>query len=150
MKIAIPVTPDGQIDPRFGKAHDVAVTEVNEDGSEILSWDVHQVNWDELHDSSPHGTHHGRIVRFLIDNGIEAVIINHAGGPMMNTLSKMGMIIVTEAEGDAQELTREITPQIYEAIEAESDPHACGCGGSCGCSDEEPTEQFIELTTRPE
>lgn len=158
MKIAIPVTPEGQVDPRFGKAHFVAVAEVNDDGTETTQWDVQEVNWDELHDIEPHGTHHGRIVRFLTDNNVDSVIINHAGESMLNTMAKMGLIIVTEAEGDAKEITAEVAPQIIDVIEngmPESNGSAgggCGCGG-CGCGGggqaSQETEQFVELTSRP-
>lgn len=153
MKIAIPVTPDGQVDPRFGKAHFVAIAGLSDDGTETLSWDVTEVNWDELHDSSEHGTHHARIVRFLKDNEADAVIIGHAGASMLNTMAKMGIIIVTDAEGDAQALTAEIAPQIYDVMEngfpEEQNGGGCGCGG-CGCGGgAENTEQFVELTERP-
>lgn len=100
MIIAIPVTPEGNVDPRWGKAHDVAIAQV--EGSEIVSWTVHEVNWDELHDLGAHGTHHGRIVRFLKEQGVGTVVINHAGPPMMNTMDKMGLNIAINSQGPAK------------------------------------------------
>ncbi len=101
MIIAIPVTEDGQVDPRFGKAQDVAIAEVN--GSKVDSWEVHRVAWGELHDQGTHGSHHARIVRFLLDHAVEAVVINHCGAPMMNTMQKMGLTIAVNATGPAKE-----------------------------------------------
>ncbi len=159
MIIAIPVTPEGQVDVKFGKAHWVALAEVNADGTETTNWTVEEVNWDELHDSSPHGTHHGRIVRFLSDNNAEAVIINRAGASMLNTMAKMGLVIVTEAEGDAKEIVADVAPQIIDVLEngpeaIPSNGGGCGCGG-CGCgggggnAEAEASEQFVELIDRP-
>jgi Uncharacterized conserved protein len=101
MIIAIPVTEDGLVDPRFGKAQSVAVAQV--DDGKIDSWNVHQVGWGELHDQGTHGSHHARIVRFLRENDVEAVVINHCGAPMMNTMQKMGLSIAVNAAGQAQE-----------------------------------------------
>lgn len=102
MIIAIPVTEDGQIDPRWGKAREVAIAEMT--GTDIASWTEHSVGWDDLHDQGAHGTHHARIVRFLRDNGVEAVVINHCGASMMNTMQKMGLIIVDGAAGPAKDM----------------------------------------------
>ena len=77
MIIATPVTPDGQVDPRWGKAPRVAITEI-EDGV-IERWDEHEVGWDVLHDEGAHGTHHARIVKFLRENNVDAVIIARCG-----------------------------------------------------------------------
>lgn len=100
MIVAVPVTPDGQVDPRWGKADQVAIATV-EDGR-VTSWEVHETNWHRLHDEGTHGSHHARVVRFLINNGVEAVVIDHAGAPMLNTMTKMGLRIVLDASGPAR------------------------------------------------
>lgn len=50
MRIALPVNGE-DLDPRWGKAHDVVVAEV--DHGEISSWELHEVEWDRLHDEGP-------------------------------------------------------------------------------------------------
>lgn len=101
MIIAVPVTDDEQVDPRWGKARSVAVAKV-EDGT-IISWEVFPVGWDVLHDQGEHGTHHARIVTFLRTNNVDGLVINHAGAPMMNTMGKMGLAIAVDAVGPARQ-----------------------------------------------
>jgi predicted Fe-Mo cluster-binding NifX family protein len=100
MVICIPVTPDGQVDGGFGRAARVAVIRV--DGGEVLADEVHAVRWDELHDMGPEGSHHARIARFLLDQGVEGVAAGHIGPPMQHTLAKMGILFWLGAAGDAR------------------------------------------------
>lgn len=90
--IAIPVTPDEQVDPRFGRAPDIAVAVV--DDVRIAAWHVHHVSWDVLHDQSGGGQHHARVVRFIRDNAIQAVAAAGMGGGMAHTLGLLGTKIV--------------------------------------------------------
>lgn len=99
--VAVPVTPDGQVDQRWGKANQVAVADVV--NGEVGSWQVFDTNWLRLHDEGHHGAHHARIVRFLREHNVEAVVINHAGAPMLNTVGKMGLTVVVNARGPARE-----------------------------------------------
>lgn len=139
MIIAIPVLEDGTVDPRWGKAHTVALAQVEKD--QLIGWSDIEVNWDVLHDEAPsEGSHHARVVRFLQDNNVEAVILNHAGAPMMNTMQKMGLVIATDAEGNAKDVVAGTAPLIREYLESigEMEPGSvgggCGCGsGGCGC-----------------
>lgn len=101
MIIAVPVAADEEVDPRWGKAKNVALAKVEEGA--ITAWEVFDVGWDALHDQGEHGTHHGRIVRFLREHSVDAVVINHAGAPMMNTMAKMGLRIAIEATGPARQ-----------------------------------------------
>lgn len=118
MIIAVPVTPQGQVDTRWGKAHYVAVAQL--DAGEIASWEQHEVSWDDLHDQAGHGSHHARIVRFLREHSVEAVVINHCGAPMMNTMEKMGLVIVVDAQGDAREIALRAEPIIRSVLEEEA------------------------------
>ncbi len=109
MRIALPVNGE-DLDPRWGKAHDVVVAEVN--AGEISSWELHEVEWDRLHDEGPHGTHHARIVRFLIANKVDTVVIDHAGQSMLNTMAKMGLRVMTGQTGSARQAAlRAAAPQ---------------------------------------
>jgi predicted Fe-Mo cluster-binding NifX family protein len=100
MKICVPITADGTIDPRWGRAERVAVADV-EDGT-IRSWDEHDVGWGALHDTGTEGAHHARIARFLRDNGVEAVAVDHVGPGMQRMLATMGIRIDGPHSGDAR------------------------------------------------
>lgn len=100
MIVAVPVTDDGQVDRRWGKARQVAIATVVD--GEIKDWTIHETNWDRLHDEGHHGAHHARVVRFLRDNNVEAVVIDHAGASMLNTMTKMRLTITLDASGPAR------------------------------------------------
>lgn len=100
MIVATPVNAVGESAAAWGRAHWVGVAEVS-DGA-ISSWQVHEVAWDELHDSGTHGSHHARIVRFLKEQGIEAVVVDHMGPGMMQVMAKLGIPLLPSRPGDAQ------------------------------------------------
>ena len=108
MIICAPVMANGDIDPRWGKADRVAVVEV-EDG-EILLWSEVEVGWSQLHDSGTHGSHHARIVTFLKENKIDAIVANHMGDGMVRMLETMKIPVYFEASGNARDaVTKAIT-----------------------------------------
>lgn len=51
MIVCIPVSPDGSVDPRWGRAQRVAIAEV--DGVSVTSWREFDVGWGSLHDAGP-------------------------------------------------------------------------------------------------
>ncbi len=101
VKVCVPVTPDGAIDPRWGRAQRVAVATVA--GCEVQDWQEFQVDWDALHNLGSEGAHHARVATFLRDNGIEAIGVNHVGPGMRRMLETMGIRLVTDIAGDARE-----------------------------------------------
>lgn len=113
MVICVPVTPEGKVDGGFGRAPRVAVIRV--EGGEAVAADVHDVRWDELHDTGPEGSHHARIARFLIDNNVQGVAAEHVGPPMQNTMAKMGIRVWLGASGDA----RDVAIRVARAAEDE-------------------------------
>ena len=100
MIIAVPVTPDGQVDPRWGRAARVAVARVDE--GRIVAWDEHDVRWDELHDAGTEGGHHARVARFVVEQGITTVVANHMGPPMVEMLGRMRIEVRLGAAGNAR------------------------------------------------
>ena len=78
----------------------IRIAEVT-DGS-IASWQVHEVSWDVLHDSTTHGSHHARVVTFLKDHGIQAIVVDHVGEGMQRMLTTMGIPLLPASPGDAQ------------------------------------------------
>ncbi len=107
MVICIPVTGDGSVDPRWGRADRVAIAEVTADG--IGDWREFDVGWGTLHDRGTGGSHHARVVRFLREHHVEAVIVHHMGEPMMHTLRQMGLEVRLGAAGDARQAAMTVT-----------------------------------------
>ena len=100
MIIATPVTADGQSAAAWGKAHWIGVATL-EDGA-VTDWQVHEVAWDVSHDAGTHGSHHARIVRFLKDHAIAAVVVDHMGPGMVQVMETMGIPLLPASPGDAQ------------------------------------------------
>jgi predicted Fe-Mo cluster-binding NifX family protein len=101
MLVCIPVTKDGSIDPRWGRADRVAIAEVTVDG--IGHWQEFDVGWGTLHDAGSEGSHHARVARFLLDHHVEVVVANHMGEPMVRMLQQMGIRARLGGSGDARE-----------------------------------------------
>ena len=98
--VCVPLTPTGDIDPRWGRAHRVAVAELV-DGV-IDSWRETTVAWDSQHDQGTEGAHHARIARFLLDNSVDVVAAQHVGPGMQRMLDSMGIRLVAGMTGDAR------------------------------------------------
>lgn len=82
----------------WGRARTVAIATIA--NARIVSWEEHAVGWDATHDQDTEGHHHADIVRFLSDQGVQAVVTGHMGPPMANTLRKLGVLAVVGAAGD--------------------------------------------------
>lgn len=100
MIVATPVDEAGQSGHAWGKAHWIGVAAV-EAGS-LTSWQVHEVAWDVAHDLGTHGSHHARVVRFLQEQGVQAVVVDHVGEGMYRMLTTMGIPILQASPGDAK------------------------------------------------
>jgi len=105
MVVCVPVTAEGLLDPRWGRADRVAVATVGKAG--IEDWQEFDVGWGSLHDSGSEGSHHARVARFLRDHDVEAVVAHHMGEPMRHMLEKMGLTVrLGEAGGARESATR--------------------------------------------
>lgn len=100
MRVCVPVTTDGQVDPRWGRAARVAVADVRK--GFIVAWDEVDVAWDRLHDEMTEGGHHARVARFLQERHVETVAAGHMGNPMLQMLERMGMVVRLGVAGDAR------------------------------------------------
>ncbi|PKQ23436.1 MAG: dinitrogenase iron-molybdenum cofactor [Actinobacteria bacterium HGW-Actinobacteria-5] len=98
--VATPVTEAGLSAAAWGKAHWIGVADV-EDG-QVRAWQIHEVAWDVSHDEGTHGSHHARIVRFLKEQGIQAVVVDHMGEGMQRVMHTMGIPLLPASPGDAQ------------------------------------------------
>ena len=105
MIVATPVDQSGSTMHSWGRAHWVATGDVREsDAGEprVFDWQVHEVAWDQSHDAAAHGSHHATIVRFLRDNGVQAIVVDHVGEGMQRMLSTMGIPMLPASPGDAR------------------------------------------------
>lgn len=100
MILCAPVTSEGSIDHGWGRVDRVAVADVVDD--KIVSWHEIQVSWSRLHDEGTPGSHHARVVTFLRDQHVEAVVVEHMGGGMARSLASMGLPVQLGASGDAR------------------------------------------------
>lgn len=100
MIVCVPVTPAGEIDPRWGRAARVAIADVR-DGV-VARWEEIEVSWDAAHDMGSEGSHHARVARFLQEHGTEVVVAHHMGDPMLHMLEAMGVHVRLGASGDAR------------------------------------------------
>lgn len=100
MIVATPVTGEGLSATAWGRARWVAVADVR-DGA-VSEWAIHEVRWDESHDAGTHGSHHARVVTFLRDQGVGAVVVDHMGEGMVRMLRTMGIRILPASPGDAR------------------------------------------------
>ena len=100
MIICAPVTSEGMIDPRWGRTDWVAVADVVD--GEIVTWQEIEVSWSRLHDEGEPGSHHARVVKFLRDHDVEAVVANHIGDGMVRMFDTMGLPAYLGAAGDAR------------------------------------------------
>lgn len=101
MIVCIPVTHDGLVDARWGRADRVAIVNVN--AGTIEAWHEFDVGWGRLHDSGTEPSHHARVARFLKDHAVELVAADHMGPPMEHMLAKMGIKVHLGAAGSARE-----------------------------------------------
>lgn len=99
--VCVPVTLEGLLDPRWGRAARVAVATVNKGG--VDDWQEYDVSWDSLHDTGTEGSHHARVARFLRDHHVEAVAAHHMGAPMAHMLQKMGITVRLGETGNARD-----------------------------------------------
>lgn len=74
-----------------------------EDDRRISDWVVHRVGWDVAHDEGTEGSHHARIVRFLRENEVDAVVVDHMGAGMQHTLDKMDIPVLPALSQDARQ-----------------------------------------------
>jgi predicted Fe-Mo cluster-binding NifX family protein len=100
MIVCAPVTEEGMIDPRWGKADWVAVANVID--GEIDTWQVVEVSWSRLHDEGTPGSHHARVATFLREHEVEAVVANHIGPGMVRMLDTMSLPVHLGAAGNAR------------------------------------------------
>ena len=99
VRVCVPITAGGDVDPRWGRADRVAIAAVVD--GEVRTWEQHDVGWGTAHDTGTEGAHHARIASFLREYAVDAVAVDHIGEGMQRMLTTMGVRIVIGLSGDA-------------------------------------------------
>ena len=96
----------------LGRAQSIAVADVQQ--GQIVAWDEVAVGWDVSHDQpgTDHGSHHARIVAFMREHHVDAVVTGHIGPPMAHTLDLMGIVLFTDVEGPARQAAMAAAAQL--------------------------------------
>lgn len=105
MLLATPVDEHGQTAHSWGRAHWLALATLEEEDDGVLAitdWRVEEVAWDISHDAGTHGSHHARVIRFLLDNGVQAAVVDHVGTGMYRMLHSAGIATLPSTPGDAR------------------------------------------------
>ncbi len=106
VRVVVPVTEAGMVDPRWGRAERVAIGTV--DGTEISDWQEFAVGWDVLHDSGTEGAHHARVARFVAEHEVSTVVAQGMGGDMARMLEKLGLEVRLGVTGEARAAVRSV------------------------------------------
>jgi len=96
VRVCVPITAEGEVDPRWGRADRVVVA------GAVRSWQQHDVGWASAHDAGTEGAHHARIARFLREQTVDTVAVDRVGAGMQRMLVSMGVRFVTGLSGDAR------------------------------------------------
>jgi len=67
-----------------------------------VTWQEVEVSWSRSHDEGAPGSHHARVVKFLRDHHVEALVANHIGDGMVRMFDTMGLPTYLGAAGDAR------------------------------------------------
>ena len=76
---------------------------------QIVTWHEVEVSWNRLHDEGTPGSHHARVVRFLRDQHVEAVVARNIGQGMLRMLDTMSLPVHLGAEGNARAAVKAVS-----------------------------------------
>lgn len=119
MKIATPVLPNGMVNAHFGRAKRIAIADV--ENGQITEWKEIDVPFAEEHDHHnghhhDHGNHdhhhhhhghHESMKNFMIENGVDIVLVEHAGPGMVRVFNDTDIkLIPVEIKGKAKDVVQ--------------------------------------------
>ena len=104
MRVCVPITADGRVEPRWGRADRVAVADMT--NGEIGDWQEFSVAWGMLHDQESEDAHHARVARFLRNHQVQAIAVHHVGPGMQRMLDSMQIRVVAGLDGNARNAAR--------------------------------------------
>lgn len=132
MKIAVAVLPNGMVNAHFGRANRVAFAVV--ENKEIKEWTEeeapfaamhgeehghhHHDHHDHHHEDHHHHDHHHEheaghrakhqevIKNYLVEHGVDLLLVDHAGPGLYKVLQETNIQVVTGAKGKAREVVQ--------------------------------------------
>ena len=100
MTVAVPVTLEGAVFDRLGKAPVFATCSLRD--GEITDWVAHPVGWDQTYGVDVLGAHHARVMRFVQDHAVTAVVADDVCDSMRRSLESQGVAVYDHRSGDAR------------------------------------------------
>ena len=93
LKVCVPITADGQVDPRWGTSQPRRGRRRGRLRDPRLAG-VHRQLGNAAR-SGTEGAHHARVAQFLRDNQVQVIAVHHVGPGMQRMLSSMAIRLVT-------------------------------------------------------
>lgn len=124
MKIAVAVLPNGMVNAHFGRADKLAFANI--ENGQITEWEEvsvpfaashgdhgHHHDHDHQHEHGHHHAsgHHESIKDFLVESGVNLVLLDHAGPGMKLVQEQTDIKIVVGAQGNAKEAVQALIDQ---------------------------------------
>jgi predicted Fe-Mo cluster-binding NifX family protein len=103
--VCIPLNADGTIHDRLGQANSVAICKV--DGDSVSDWTEIVVDWDTTYGVDVLGVHHPRVIRFLQEHQVNAVVADNVCDIMKSTLPTLGVTVHAGVKGNARSAVAE-------------------------------------------
>ena len=98
--ICVPLNPDGSIHDRLGQARTVALCKVT--GDQVAEWTEHLVEWDTTYGVDVMGAHHPRLIRFMQEQHVDAVVADNVCDVIQRSLPHVGVTVHDGFTGDAR------------------------------------------------
>jgi predicted Fe-Mo cluster-binding NifX family protein len=108
--VCVPMNTDGTVTHRLGQAPLVAVCRI--DDGHIEDWSEHAVEWDTTYGVDVLGVHHPRVIRFLRDNEVEAVVADQVCDSMQSVLDSLVIRLYPGLTGDARAAVVSVAPTL--------------------------------------
>jgi len=123
VKVAVAVLPNGMVNAHFGRANKLALATV--ENGQISKWEEVEVPFAESHGDHDHHhdhdhhdhehhhapDHHEGIKNFLVEQGVDMVLLDHAGPGMQKVMNETDIKIVVGAKGNAKEVVQAVIDQ---------------------------------------
>lgn len=130
MKVAVAVLPNGMVNAHLGRAKKIAIATV--DNGQIAEWEEIEVPFADDHDHQHqdhhhhdhdhhhhdhdhhhHSGHHEPLKDFMIENGVDYVLVEHIGPGMRAVFERthVKLVIIDNINGKAKEVVQRFVDQ---------------------------------------
>lgn len=111
--VCVPMNTDGTVTPRLGQAPSVAICRVG--GGQVEAWTEHPVAWDTTYGVDVLGVHHPRVIRFLREHKVDAVVADQVCESMQSVLDSLDIRLYPGLTGDAHAAVASVLEPIGSA-----------------------------------